>query len=262
MHPNLPGFERCTHTYLNARKTVYIAGSGPAVVVIHEVPSITPQVLAFAQKVVDAGFRVYMPSLIGTPGQAMTTARVAQSFAKLCISREFSVLSSNQSSPVVDWLRELAKHAHAECGGPGVGVVGMCFSGNFGLGMMLGSPVIAPVLSQPSLPFGPLPSMMSALHISDTEKQAVHDKINTQNAKILGLRFEGDFFCTKKRFDALREEFGAAFEGIEIAAEHARKGTGTPPHSVLTTHLIDETGQPTREALDRTLAFLTTQLKP
>lgn len=261
MNVTLPGFEHNIWSFLAEPKTVYTAGQGPAVIVIHEVPCITPQVLAFAQKVVDAGFRVYMPSLIGTPGDSISPTNVPVAFAKLCISREFSVLSANKSSPVVEWLRALARRAHEECGGPGVGVVGMCFSGNFGLGMMLDAPVIAPVLSQPSLPAGPLESQKRGLHLSEKEKQAVHDKIKNQNAKILGLRFEGDFFCTGKRFEALREEFGDAFEGIELHPRHAKPGTGMPAHSVLTTHLIDEEGQPTQEALKRTLSFLSTQLK-
>ncbi len=256
MNAALQQFQCKQFTFLNRKKEVYLAGQGPAVIVIHEVPCITPEVIAFAQKLVDQGFSVYMPSLIGKPGGSMNLASATAAFATLCVRREFSILSSDQSSPVVDWLRALAHHAHQECSGPGVGVVGMCFSGNFGLGMMLNSPVIAPVLSQPSLPIGPMDSLQRGLHLSAQELAAVHEKIRNQDTKILGLRFQGDFFCTAKRFAALRKEFGDAFEGIEIPSEFARKGTGTPAHSVLTTHLIDEEGQPTQDALKRTIAFL------
>ena len=261
MATRLSGFETNQLVFLNQEKTVYTAGRGPAVIVIHEVPCITPQVIAFAEKLVSNGFKVFMPSLLGKPGDSLSLGNVSAAFAKLCISREFSILSANKSSPVVDWLRALAKKAHEECGGTGVGVVGMCFSGNFGLAMMLDSPVIAPVLSQPSLPIGPLASQQRGLHLSEAERHAVHEKIRNQGARILGLRFEGDFFCTSKRFQALQQEFGDAFEGIEISPDFARKGTGTPAHSVLTTHLIDEEGQPTHEALKRTINFLTEHLK-
>lgn len=262
MKIKLSGFERHQMTFLNQEKTVYTAGTGPAVVVIHEVPGITPQVIAFAEKLASCAFKVFMPSLLGKPGASISLGNVSAAFTTLCVRREFSILSANKSSPVVDWLRALARKAHEECGGAGVGVVGMCFSGNFGLAMMLDSPVIAPVLSQPSLPIGPLESQQRGLHLSAAERDAVHQKIRDQGSRILDLRFQGDLFCTGKRFEALQQEFGDAFEGIEIAPEFARKGTGTPPHSVLTTHLIDEQGQPTHEALKRTINFLVEHLKP
>ena len=256
----LPGFITETHDYLGQRKEVFIRGDGPAVVVLTEVPGITPQVAAFAARVADHGFKVYMPQLFGTPLKPITIPLALSTIAKLCISKEFRVLSANQSSPVVDWLRALARHAHSECGGPGVGVVGMCLTGNFGLAMMLDAPVIAPVLSQPSLPGGFWPSQVAGLHASEAEMAAAHEKIATQGARILGLRFKQDFLCRKERFDRLQDEFGEAFERIEIDARFAKPGTGTPAHSVLTTHLMDEDGQPTRQALDRTLAFLKEQL--
>src|SRR3546814_12902925 len=49
-------------------KPVYVRGHGPAVIVIHEIPGITPNVTRFADWVVDAGFRVYMPLLVGEAG--------------------------------------------------------------------------------------------------------------------------------------------------------------------------------------------------
>lgn len=262
MASSLAGFELQQRDLLSLSRDVFVRGDGPAVVVLTEVPGITPQVAAFAERVADAGFRVYMPQLFGTPGKPLTKAYAAQTLGKICISREFRVLAANQSSPVIDWLRALARQAHEECGGPGVGVVGMCLTGNFGLAMMLDAPVIAPVLSQPSLPVGPTRAQRAALHASEKEVAAAHEKIALQGARILGLRFSQDFLCRGERFDRLREEFGDAFESIEIDARHARKGTGTPAHSVLTTHLIDEQGEPTREALDRTLAFLAEQLRP
>lgn len=252
---NLPGFAIEQHTILDQTRDVYRRGDGPAVIVLSEIPGITPQVAAFATRVADAGFSVWMPQLFGTPGKPLSLSYAGQMMLRMCISKEFSVFTANKSSPVVHWLRGLARAAHATCGGPGVGVVGMCITGNFGLAMMLDAPVIAPVLSQPSLPVG-LPASMSALHTSPAEIDAAHEKISKKGARILGLRFVQDPLCTGRRFDRLREEFGDAFEGIEIDARHARKVPGMPAHSVLTTHLIDKAGEPTREALDRTLEFL------
>lgn len=263
MHDHaVPGFTTQPLAFDGERRAVFRRGNGPAVIVLSEIPGITPAVAGFARRVADAGFSVWMPQLFGEPMRPMTPGYTLGSLARVCISREFRVLAANRSSPIVDWLRALARHAHGECGGPGVGVVGMCMTGNFGLAMMLDAPVIAPVLSQPSLPGGPTAAQRSALHASPEEIAAAHEKIDQQGARILGLRFVQDPMCRGERFARLREEFGSAFEGIEIDGCHARPGTGMPPHSVLTTHLIDEAGQPTRAALDRTLAFLATQLKP
>ncbi|WP_295682859.1 dienelactone hydrolase family protein [uncultured Nevskia sp.] len=257
--PAIPGFTLAPHSHLGETRAVYRRGHGPAVIVMSEIPGITPQVTTFATTVADAGFSVWMPQLFGTPLQPITVPYLTRSVLRICISKEFSTLAANQSSPIVDWLRALAREAHEACGGPGVGAVGMCLTGNFGLAMMLDAPVIAPVLSQPSLPI-PVPGRRDALHVSPKELAAAHDKIDKHGARILGLRFHGDPLCAPSRFERLRREFGDAFEGIEIDACHGnREGFGNP-HSVLTTHLIDEAGQPTRAALDRTLAFLREQL--
>ncbi len=256
----VPGFDTTSLDLEGRERIVYRRGTGRAVIVMAEVPGITPQVARFATRVADAGFSVWMPQLFGTPMQPLTPASAANTLARVCISREFRLLAAHQSSPIVDWLRALARHAHEQCGGPGVGTVGMCLTGNFGLAMMLDAPVIAPVLSQPSLPGGFTHGQRSGLHASAEEIAAAHEKIDQQGARILGLRFKQDPMCRGERFERLREEFGVAFEGIEIDAKHANPRAMKPAHSVVTTHLIDRAGEPTREALDRVLAFLGEQL--
>lgn len=255
------GFTTASFTALDNTRDVYRRGSGPAVIVMAEVPGITPLVAAFATRVADAGFSVFMPQLFGTPNRVESHGYAAGVIARLCISREFSVLAANRSSPIVDWLRALARFAHEQCGGKGVGAVGMCITGNFGLAMMLNAPVIAPVLSQPSLPFALTPGLSGALHASREELDAAQEKIDKHGARILGLRFKGDPMCRAARFASLQKEFGDAFEPIEIDNQFANPNGSPPPHSVLTRHLIDAEGQPTRAALERTLTFLTEQLQ-
>ncbi|WP_188945412.1 dienelactone hydrolase family protein, partial [Polymorphobacter multimanifer] len=134
-------------------RPVYRRGQGPAVIVIHEIPGLHPQVIDFGERLVDAGMSVFMPSLFGTPGKAVTKGYAIRSMlGNICIRREFSVWKDGRSSPIVDWLRALARHAHGTCGGPGVGAVGMCFTGGFALAMMTEPAVVAPVLAQPSMP--------------------------------------------------------------------------------------------------------------
>jgi dienelactone hydrolase len=250
-----PGFTATTFVHDGRSRTVFRAGSGPAVIIMSEIPGITPQVVRFAQYVVDAGFSVYMPELVGETMRPVSMGYALGQMLRVCISSEFRVLAAHRSSPIVDWLRALANQAHKEQGGKGVGAVGMCLTGNFALGMMLDAPLLAPVLSQPSLPF-----MKKGLHASDAEIAAAKDKIANNGARILGLRFTSDRSCPAERFQQLRETFGNAFESIELDPSCANPEGPGPPHSVLTNHLIDEAGQPTRKALDRVLEFLHQQL--
>jgi dienelactone hydrolase len=171
--------------------------------------------------------------------------------AKVCISREFHAFAANQSSPVVDWLRELARHAHEVGAGRGVGAIGMCFTGNFALNLMLEPSVLAPVLSQPSLPL----FRKGGLHIAPDELRCIKQRLEEEDLDVLGFCFEGDSFCRKERFDDYRAALGDRFKGTILPADSARKGTGMPAHSVVTRHLIDAEGEPTRQALDEIIAF-------
>ncbi len=253
-HPDLDGFTRTTAAHLGTTRTVYRRGAGPAVVVMHEIPGITPSVAQFGKRVADAGFSVWMPVLFGEPGRPPSAVYQGMEIARACVSREFACLERGRSSPITAWLRALCREAHAACGGPGVGAVGMCLTGNFALSLMVDETVMAPVLSQPSLPFGVSPAHRRDLAVSDEELARI--KARTQaGCPVLGLRFHGDPLSPGARFDRLRAELGSAFEGIEIDPKHANPNGNTPPHSVLTTDLIDIEGEPTRAALDRVLGF-------
>src|SRR5262247_2924257 len=148
----LEDFKRREITLDGAAKAVHVAGSGPAVIVMTEMPGISPHVARFARWVRDAGFTVYMPSLFGRDGAVPGAKEGMAVFRRACVSAEFRAFAANQSSPVTQWLRALARLAHRECGGRGVGAIGMCFTGNFALTMMLEPAMLAPVLSQPALP--------------------------------------------------------------------------------------------------------------
>jgi dienelactone hydrolase len=242
---------------------VHRSGSGPGVVIIHEIPGITPEVAGFARRVADAGFSVALPELFGTPGKAFSLPYVAGQMARACISREFHVLASRASSPITVWLRALCRSLHEELGGPGVGALGMCLTGNFALSLMVDPWVMAPVLSQPSLPFPFGAERRRALHLSDDDLSQVKRRVREEGQCVLGLRFTADPMCPPERFQRLRDELGAGFEGIEVDSSkgnpHAIPGSA---HSVLTADLVDEAGHPTRESLDRVLAFFEERLKP
>src|SRR5437899_1284137 len=170
---SIPGFEASTFTHAGISRQVFRAGTGPAVIVIHEVPGLHPEAIAFGRQVIDAGFTVYMPSLFGTAGKPFGWAYTMRSMAGACVAREFVTMATDRTSPIISWLRRLAADAHAECGGPGVGAVGMCFTGGFALGMMVDETMLAPVLSQPSLPFSVGKRRKAAIGISDAHFEPV-----------------------------------------------------------------------------------------
>lgn len=258
---DLDGFNQFQFTHDGATRTVYRRGQGPGVVVMHEIPGITPQVADFAERVADTGFTAFMPNMFGTPGKPIGNLYLLQQVGRACISREFSVLARNEASPITDWLRALCRHAHRECGGPGVGAIGMCLTGNFALALMVDPSVMAPVLSQPSLPFGLSAAHRAALHVSPAQLATIKQRAS-EGCPVLGLRFTGDPMCPGERFDTLRRELGSAFEGIEIDSSRGNPhGIGRGAHSVVTTDLVDREGHPTRAALERVLGFFTERLK-
>ena len=242
-------------------RTVYRKGEGPAVIVMHEVPGISTEVVRFARKVVAAGFTVFMPHLFGVFGTRTTEANRVRELARLCVSREWHVLAENRSSPIADWLRALAGHVHQEIGGRGVGAVGMCVTGNFALTMTLDPWVVAPVLAHPSFPLPITPRKAAALHVTRETLDNARRRIRDDGLKVLGVRFTGDvLFCRSARFESLRRELGSGFEAIEVPGTSA-KPHPEPPHSVLTIGLVDREGEPTREAVDRVIAFLAERLR-
>jgi dienelactone hydrolase len=259
---SLEGFEASTSSFGGVERVVFRRGSGPGVVIMHEIPGITPEVAGFGRRVADAGFTAVLPVMFGTPGKPFSIPYVMGQMARACISREFHVLASGRSSPITDWLRALCREVHGQCGGPGVGAVGMCLTGNFALSLMVDDAVMAPVLSQPSLPFPVSPRHRAAIHLSD-EDLAVVKRRSGAGCGVLGLRFSDDPMVPAARFDTLRRELGAGFEAIEIDSSPGNAhGIPRTAHSVLTKDLVDETGHPTRAALDRVLALFRERLLP
>ncbi|MEM8839103.1 MAG: dienelactone hydrolase family protein [Pseudomonadota bacterium] len=259
----LSDFQATMVTINGVEKRVWVAGDGPAVIVMAEMPGISPHVARFARWVRDAGFTVYMPSLFGRDGAVPEADSGAEIFKRACISAEFRALGGNSASPVTQWLRRLAKNAHAECGGPGVGAIGMCFTGNFALSMMLEPTMLAPVLSQPSLPL----DEKGVLESSPEELAEIRARLEKDDLTVLAYRFEGDLICKAERFKAYAEALGDRFIGRTLPDSAANKDVApffakhvAYPHSVVTQHLIDAEGEPTINARDEILAFFQERL--
>ncbi|MEV5483464.1 MULTISPECIES: dienelactone hydrolase family protein [Streptomyces] len=266
---DLTGFDRSTFTHDGHTRRILRRGTGPAVIVMAEIPGITPKVLEFAERVAAIGCTAVLPVLFGKPGRDAHPAAhgrlnsalyTASSMWQVCVSREFTVLATGKTSPVVTWLRALAAHEHRRCGGPGVGAVGMCLTGGFALAMATDERLLAPVVSQPSLPLALTRSRAGTIDVSAEDLAAVRGRCERAGLRVMGLRFRGDRLVPGDRFAFLRRELGAAFTAVELDDSAAHPDAVLPPHSVLTEHLIDAPGQPTRAALDEVLDLFRTRL--
>ncbi len=252
---DIADFTRRDFTFGGKTKPVLCTGDrGPAVIVIHEIFGFTPPLARFCRWVAAAGMRVYAPILLGTPDAQNREKTGALDILRLCVSREFTLFRTGRSSPVVGWLKPLARQAHVECGGPGVGVIGMCLTGGFALSMAVDPVVLAPVLSQPSMPVG----SPAALDISAADLATVQRRASSEGLTLRGYRFEGDTLARHDKFVTLDKAFGAAFVGTELPDSCGNPAgmisEGKPPHSVVTRDLIDAAGEPTRAAADEIIA--------
>jgi dienelactone hydrolase len=219
-------------------RPTYRKGTGPGVVVIHELPGITPDVIAFAEEVVASGFTVVKPQLFGRPETPPSGGTLASAFIQVCTASEFTKLATGVTTPMASWLRSLARALHAELGGPGVGALGMCFTGGFALAMMVDEAVAAPIVAQPAAPFAVTKKRGADLNLSPADTEAVVARA-AAGCQVLGLRYRNDR-ATGTRFDRLRELLGENFIGVEF------EGKG---HATLTEHRQ-------QEGVDRVLAFL------
>ena len=257
----ITGFTAAPFASEGIEHLVYRGGTGPAVIVLHEIPGLHPGVIEFSQRLVARGFHVVMPSLFGTPKKAVSGGYIAQSLVSACVAKEFTNWALNQTSPVTKWLRALALDAHRANGGPGVGAIGMCFTGGFALGMMVDDRMLAPVLSQPSLPFAAGKKRSKSVGISNADLAIVKKRVEA-GACVMGLRFSADKMVPDERFETLREELGEGFLAVEIDSSPDNPNKiPTKAHSVLTLDFVDSVGHPTYEALERVLEFLDDRLR-
>ena len=265
---DLADFTKSTFTHAGKTRDVYRIGTGPAVIVMAEIPGPTPAVLQFARRVAGVGCTAVLPVLFGHPGRPSFKGKgrpdfgyMLSSIGPACVSKEFAALAAQKTAPITVWLRALAAAEFETCGGKGVGAVGMCFTGGFALGMMVDDIVVAPVLSQPSLPIGLSKKKRADIHLSPDDLARVKRRVIDDGICVIGMRFTGDVMVPAARFETLRRELGDGFIGVEIDSSAGNpSGHRKAAHSVLTEDLIDEPGQPTHDALNQVLDFFVERL--
>lgn len=246
MTASIPGWDQFALQDHDISHVVFVKGHGRAVIIIHELPGMTPECVALGERVCAAGYRVFMPLLFGAPLENA----LLRNLARICISRELSVFRAGKTSPIVAWLRALCRKAWAECAGPGVGVIGMCLTGNFAITLLAEPSVFAPVVCQPTLPLGINTARELAMSAADLE--AVKLRAEQENIPLLGFRFQGDRLCRAEKFTRIREELGERFRPTHLP------GQG---HCTLTQDYVDKDNHPTRNALEAILSFLHERLR-
>ncbi|OBI84681.1 dienelactone hydrolase family protein [Mycobacterium sp. E740] len=250
------GFSAAGYTH-----DVYRRGEGPGVVLIPEMPGAHPGVFALGNHLVDNGFTVAIPSLFGTPGAPAMRPGAVPVMLRGCVAKEFAALATNADRPVAHYLRALARDLNESTPGKGVGVIGQCFTGGFALAAAVDDSVLAPVLSQPSLPLPLTPKQRRDPGLSEAELRIVERRAADDGLCALGLRFSEDPLVPAARFKTLNDRLGDAFEVIEIDSRKGNEhGFAKTAHSVLTLELRQHEGHPTDVALKRVVAFLKERL--
>ncbi|BCQ07915.1 dienelactone hydrolase family protein [Mycobacterium heckeshornense] len=258
---DLTGWSAAPFTGAGYTHDVYRKGEGPGVVLIPEIPGIHPGVLALGNHLVDNNFSVAIPSLFGTPGRPVSVGYALPVMARVCVAREFAAFATNKQRPVAVFLRALARDLNAATPGKGVGVIGQCFTGGFALAAAVDDSVLAPVLSQPSVPFPITRAQRRDPGVSEHELDVVAERAANEGLCAMGLRFSEDKLVPRERFQTLKDRLGDAFEVIEIDSGPGNEyGISRTAHSVLTDEVRETDGHPAYEARKRVVEFLTQRL--
>lgn len=236
----------------NIKHNVITAGDGPAVILMHEITGMTPLFLNLARRIVEAGYRVYLPHFFGPLDKRDCTAGIL-----FCLRHEFKVFSSHGNSPIASWLHLLCERANSECGERGVGVIGLCLTANTVMSAMVHPTVRIGVMCEPALPF----LNARALGISDDTISKVKPKALVY--PMLAYRFTTDRKCPPERFQTLRDTFKQGVRTYEIPTETEPWLIPKNSHSVLTGGYPGETdpNHPVQHALDQILAELCRRLR-
>ncbi len=191
----IKGFFEETFTTDDSSFPLFRKGNGPGVILLHELTGLTHETVEFAEWIADRGFHIVMPLLFGRPLQHPMLGLLKS--PGLCVRKEFNNLAAGKSSPIATSLRALCRKLHAERGGPGVGAIGMCYTGGYVFAMMVEAALLAPVAAQPGLPL----FQSKALDVEPEALAVASNRGDTMS--LLGLRFEEDSRCSAERFEQL-----------------------------------------------------------
>jgi dienelactone hydrolase len=251
---------------------VYYAGdrAAPPVLLLPEIAGFSPGLILFAERLIDARFRIFVPWLFGPLGERAPL----RNGLRLCVSREFAYLRAGISSPITAWLRALTAHISQHSGGTQVGAIGMCLSGAFAIPLVIDPHVVAAVAAQPAVPLAPLftafgigrDQQLSQLNVSDAEIARARARLEAGEAHLLAVRCRSDRICPRAKIERLRREFPVGLEIREYAEVSSRNSLGERPHATFTKEYRLAPNAPaehySRRAFADLIAFLDRHLRP
>jgi len=265
----LEDFDKAPFSAAGLTFDVYASGNaGPPVIVLHEATNLTPQVASFARVLVGAGFRVHMPSLVGNAGDPFGGVDLAE-WGQICLNKAFKGLVGSSTRPVVMWIRALVQKVTGLAPGQRVGVIGMCFSGGFALGAATEPAVAGAVACQPALPLVGAFPVIGAVTGADDEidldagdLDILRHRLDAGDLRLQGYRFMEDGISPCDRMRKLTAVLGGGLDARCLPTNQPTAATPHPKHhSVISLQLVDEVGEPTREARDRIVQFLDWRLR-
>jgi dienelactone hydrolase len=250
---------------------VYYAGDpkAPPVLLLPEIAGFSPGLILFAERLIDARFRIFVPWLFGPLG----VRAPLRNGIRLCVSREFANLRAGVSSPITAWLRALTAHISRHSGGMQVGAIGMCLTGAFAIPLVIDPQVVAAVAAQPAVPLAPLftafgigrEEQLSRLNVSDGEIAQARARLEAGQAHLLSVRCRSDRICPRAKIERLRREFPVGLEIREYAEVSSRNSLGERPHATFTKEYRLAPNAPaehySRRAFTDLIAFLDRHLR-
>jgi len=239
--------------------------NGPPVLVLHEMPALSPDVLELALRLSRQNYSVYVPLLWGKPDHNTDSQLLFLRYAvELRSSPRWRAAEADVDRPILDELASLCRliaDAHPK---HRIGVIGNCITGVFPFALAARVPkVAAPIGSQPTLPITLSGADAAKTGLSAKETALLSSRIQTDPSfQMLGFRFAGDRNCRKERFDTFESHFGSSFLNGTIPLElyHGRDGMPEHPHAVLTECHSDDPSFATAQGWQNCLDFLSAKL--
>jgi dienelactone hydrolase len=233
------------------RRTVYFKGEGPGVLIMHELPGLSPQCLDLGRRIAGNGFTVFLPLFFGRVGEHSILN------IRFCIAGTFSLWASSIDEPLLNWLRALAREIHGRCGGNGMAAIGLCLTGGFALALLVEPGLMAAVTSEPARPAMPVPGYAARIDLSAKQWQEACDRARRDNIPTFGTRFTCDKKSPAQRFETIARGLGGNFRCFPIDTSPGNAyDIPASAHSVLTDHFVDEPEHPTRKVFDELIRFL------
>ncbi len=212
--------------------TIYVKGEGPPIVILQELPGIGHETFDLADRLIAAGFRVYLPHLFGELGKTLKS-KLANAGRLWCIRREFQAFRVGKQSEIASWLRALCAEVEKREDGVRIGVIGMCLTGSFAIPLMAEDAVAGAVASQPALPFK---IKTDQLPMSGCDVKRARRKME-EKGPALAMRYKSDKLSTEKHIKALEDAFGNT---LEVEWYCNPKGVEGALHSLLTVDFSEE----------------------